>query len=62
MAYLILAVLLTVLAGLSAHYLALKKRRAVRPWVIVSVLFILPVFLLALLPAKDEQDTLFNGA
>ena len=62
MTYLVLAVLATVPAGVSAHYLARKKRQAVKPWVIVSVLFILPVFLLALLPARDEQDTLFNGA
>ncbi len=62
MAYLVVALVMTVLAGLTAHYLAQKKGRAVRPWVIFSVLFILPVLLLALLPARDGKDTLLNRA
>ena len=61
MAYFLAALLISAAAGFSAHYLATKKRRAVKPWVVSSVFFFLPVFLLALLPARKEQNTLLNG-
>ncbi len=52
MAFLLFTLLLAVLAGFAAHYLARRKRRAAQPWVWASVLFLFPVAILALLPAR----------
>lgn len=60
MPFLIVATIVSVLAGVCAHYLARRKGRAVKPWVIASVLFILPVVILLLLPGKTD-GALLNG-
>ncbi|MCY6382446.1 hypothetical protein [Hoeflea prorocentri] len=61
MAFLAIAAAISAMVGLSAHYLAIKKNRAVRPWVFASVLFVLPLALLALLPARQIPVTALDN-
>lgn len=50
MLYLILSIVVAVLAGWLAYGLAARKRRNPWGWTIASVLFIVPVLVLAVLP------------
>ena len=49
-------VLIAVLAGLTADRLARRKGRSRGPWVFASALFILPLFLLAILPTRPDGE------
>lgn len=52
MAFPAIALIISLLAGLFAYHLAERKRRNPRVWMIASVLLVVPLLLLAVLPAK----------
>jgi uncharacterized membrane protein YeaQ/YmgE (transglycosylase-associated protein family) len=58
MPYLIASVVVAVLAGWLAAGLARRKGRSVTGWTIASVLFIVPVMILAVLPSLRGHERL----
>lgn len=59
MVYMVVSILVSFLAGWLAYGLARRKGRSAWGWMIASVLFIVPVLILAVLPpAEGGSDRL----
>ena len=56
MAYQLAYVGLALLAGVAAYWLALRKGRSPRLWMIASVFFAFPLLVLAILPSQNLAE------
>lgn len=62
MLFLVASIVVAALAGWLAYGLAQRKGRSAMGWMVASVLFILPVMILAVLPSRKGHDRLPSNA